>query len=448
MSFESVRQQYAALRRQFAAGEITYQQLQDHLSELIVKDRDGVEWRIDPGSGEWLRYEEDEGWVEDEPSLSAWAGDETQELTRDSDEPQRTLDLSWLAGNWGWVVMIVAGLAFVGAAAFLLYTLFSGAMSPAEVVAVAREPVEPTTQAASTSAPVDISVPPTPTPTPTPAPESEIVDDGHPMALVPAETFVMGSTEADIGAAYALCESLIAYEECVGQDFEAETPAHEVSLDAFYIDQYEVTNREYADFLNEADNQVEGGVPWLEVNDDQVRIQEVDGVWEPLPGFGDHPVTEVTWHGAQAYCRSRGGRLPTEAEWEKAARWNPDTGEVTRYPWGNQAPDVNLANYGPNVGHTTPVGSYPEGRSALGLYDMAGNVFEWVSDWYSPDFYADAPTDNPQGPDEGNLRVVRGGSWGDFPFLLRSANRGVLGPEGALNFIGFRCVLELDAVSR
>jgi sulfatase modifying factor 1 len=302
-------------------------------------------------------------------------------------------------------------------------------------------------QAASTSAPVDISVPPTPTPTPTPPPESEIVNEGHPMVLVPAGTFVMGSTEADIGAAYALCESLIAYEECVGQDFEAEMPAHEVTLDAFYIDQYEVTNREYADFLNESDNQVEGGVPWLEVNDDQVRIERVDGVWEPLPDFGDHPVTEVTWHGAQAYCRARGGRLPTEAEWEKAARWNPDTGEVARYPWGSQAPDASLANFGPNVGHTMPVGSYPEGRSALGLYDMAGNVFEWVSDWYSAETYTEAPVENPQGPDEGNLRVVRGGSWGDFPFLLRAANRGALGPEGALNFIGFRCVLELDAVS-
>jgi sulfatase modifying factor 1 len=447
MSFESVRQQYAALRRQFAAGEITYRQLHDRLMDLVVKDRDGNEWRIDPGSGAWLRHEGRQ-WIEDEPSPGMLDDEETEEPAGDLEEPQPMPEKGWLAGNWGWVAMIVAGIVFIGAAAFLLLTLLTGEMFPAEVTAEGGEPIEPTPQEGSTSAPVDISVPPTPTPTPTPAPQAEIVNESHPMVLVPAGTFMMGSTEEDVGAAYALCESLLPYESCVEQGFEAEMPAHEVTLDAFYVDQFEVTNLEYADFLNETENRVEGGVPWLEVNDDQVRIERVDGVWEPLPDFGDHPVTEVTWYGAQGYCRARGGRLPTEAEWEKAARWNPDTGEETRYPWGNQAPDTSLANFGPNVGHTEPVGSYPAGRNPLGLYDMAGNVFEWVSDWYSADTYTEAPENNPQGPDDGQLRVVRGGSWGDFPFLLRTTNRGALGPEGALNFIGFRCVLELDAVNQ
>jgi sulfatase modifying factor 1 len=448
MSFESVRQQYAALRRQFAAGEITYQQLQDHLVKLIVRDRDGNEWRIDPGSGEWLRHG-DQGWVEDEPSRDVLADAEILEQADDEEEPQQVSGRGWLAGNWGWVAMVVAGIAFIGAAAFLLFTLLRGEISPSDVMAEVRESASPTPQGVSTSVPVDISVPPTSTPTPTPAPEAEIVNEGHPMVLVPAGTFVMGSTDEDIGAAYALCESMFPNDSpCGEQGFEAETPAHEVYLDAYYIDLYEVTNQEFADFLNESDNQVEGGVPWLEVNDDQVRIRRVDGVWEALPDYSDHPVTEVTWHGAQAYCRARGGRLPTEAEWEKAARWNPDTGEETRYPWGNQAPDASLANFGLNVGHTVAVGSYPEGRSPLGLYDMAGNVFEWVSDWYDAEYYADSPAENPQGPDSGTQRVVRGGSWGDFSFLQRSTNRGALGPEAALNFIGFRCVLEPDALSQ
>ena len=267
------------------------------------------------------------------------------------------------------------------------------------------------------------------------------------MVLVPGGTFRMGTTAEEMARVYAICNPILGEAECRTLGFESEQPAHDVMLDAYYIDVYEVTNAQLAAFLTEMDNRVGGGVPWLEAGDESVRLQRAaDGTWQAIPGYADHPATEITWFGAQAFCEWRGGRLPTEAEWEMAARWDPETNAVTVYPWGNQEPDSSRANFGIIGTGTRPVGSFEAGRSPLGLYDMAGNVFEWVADWFAPT-YEGAATVNPLGPESGEKKVIRGGSWGDNAFFLRAANRGSLAPTAALNFVGFRCVKPVSAVT-
>jgi formylglycine-generating enzyme required for sulfatase activity len=253
------------------------------------------------------------------------------------------------------------------------------------------------------------------------------------MVLVAAGPFEMGSTDEEIADALAACGRIM--EDCDEQGFDAEAPRHTVTLNSFYIDQFEVTNAQFAAFLNEVGNQSEAGALLLDATDEDAPLAVQGGAWTPLQNRADHPIVEVTWYGAQAYCEWRGARLPTEAEWEKAARWDPDTGESLLYPWGDEPPTSTLANYGGARGGTRPVGSYPEGGSPVGAYDMAGNVFEWTADWYAANAYetGDSPT-------SGERRVLRGGSWGDFGFLLRAANRGQLAPNVAFNFVGFRCV--------
>jgi sulfatase modifying factor 1 len=159
----------------------------------------------------------------------------------------------------------------------------------------------------------------------------------------------------------------------------------------------------------------------------------------------DHPIVKVTWDEAQAYCAWAGGtngRLPTEAQWEYAARGGRDG---LKYPWGNEITPENANYSGSKWNGTSPVRSYaPNG---WGLYDMAGNVFEWVADWYEEDYYttlpSDRPADDPSGPQSGMRRVARGGSFYVVPRRLRASGRDGLGPGSRADFIGFRCVWEV-----
>jgi formylglycine-generating enzyme required for sulfatase activity len=233
------------------------------------------------------------------------------------------------------------------------------------------------------------------------------------MVHVPAGEFEMGSTQ--------------------GHDDEA--PVHTVALDAFWIDQTEVTNAQFAAFLNEEGNQDEGGVTWLDLADKDCLIERSGGDFQPKSGYSDHPVIEVTWYGAVAYCEWAGARLPTEAEWEYAAR-GP---QGHMYPWGDDDPTCDLAQYGGCTGNTVPVGSLPDGASWCGALDMAGNVWEWVADWYDSAYYKRSPPENPTGPSSGEYRVLRGGSWGINPSVVRSAFRIRGYPDVSGISVGFRC---------
>lgn len=250
------------------------------------------------------------------------------------------------------------------------------------------------------------------------------------MVFVPAGQFQMGSSEAG--------------------------PIHTVALDAYWIDQTEVTNAMFTAFLNEKGNQVEDGVSWWESGAGHGGIvygyiDEGQGRFNSQAGYEDFPVIEVSWYGASAYCAWVGGQLPTEAEWEYAAR-GPQGWE---YPWGNTF-DGSLVNYcdanctyewqdtkfNDGFAQWGPVGSYPEGASWCGAMDMAGNVWEWVGDWWSEDYYAHSSFENPHGPEFGTFRVVRGGSWFDEDWKVNTSFRkGLTSSSCRMHWVGFRCVV-------
>ena len=223
---------------------------------------------------------------------------------------------------------------------------------------------------------------------------------GGPMVLVPAGAFWMGcNKQVD-----ELCKA-------------EEKPFHKVYLDAFYIDKFLVTQAEYNECVSSGKCQAN----------------------RKYPGFtGDRqPVVGLSWDDAKTYCEWAGKRLPTEAEWEKTARGTD--GRV--YPWGHTI-DTGRANYvDSKINKTSNVGSYPSGASPYGALDMAGNVTEWVSDWYDGSYYQNSPSKNPKGTDSGTQRVVRGGFWFDDARYLRSSFRDRNDPTSRDNSIGgFRCL--------
>jgi serine/threonine-protein kinase len=263
--------------------------------------------------------------------------------------------------------------------------------------------------------------------------------DDMTLVFVPAGQFEMGSNDL---------------ENC----FYA-NPAHDVSLDAFWIDQTEVTNSMFTVFLNDQGNQIEDGIKWLEPGAghrgiEYGYIKEKEGVFSTQEGYENYPVIEVSWYGAAAYCSWIGGRLPTEAEWEYAAR-GP---EAKQYPWGN-AFDGERVNYcdkscpeawrdesfADDARRWTTVGNYPNGASWCGALDMSGNVWEWVNDWWSENYYSNSPPENPAGPSDGTLRIGRGGSWYDESWQMKSSCRkGLKSSSARMHWVGFRCVTPVE----
>ena len=210
--------------------------------------------------------------------------------------------------------------------------------------------------------------------------------DGAQVLLVPAGGFMMGSDAADVRA------------------YADEIPAHFVYLDAFWIDRTEVSNAQYVQFLN-ALGDYRGacfGRDCLETSreDADSHISRRTGRYLVDDQYADHPVTEVSWFGAEAYCNWVGAKLPTEAQWEKAAR----STDGRLFPWGDGEPSCTLAQFAGCPGTTVPVWSNQEGASACGALNMAGNVWEWVADWYDPAYYQVSPTANPAGPALGDGR--------------------------------------------
>ena len=248
-------------------------------------------------------------------------------------------------------------------------------------------------------------------------------DKWEEMALVPAGKFAMGSSEEDF--------------------IPEEMPQHVVNLDAYYIDKYEVTNAQYWEFLE-----------YIEITDDHSKCSPSEPLSKShLPGnpyrgyeykyynYPDYPVTRIDWYDAYAYAAWAGKRLPTEAEWEKAARGT----DGRRFPWGNVW-EIRFCNVGTDSNLPVTVGSFEQGNSVYDIYDMSGSVSEWCSDWYHPEYYYNSPKKNPKGPLEGTgKRIIKGGSmFAQNVYKLRCAVRMFGEPSDRNKSVGLRCAKDTN----
>jgi len=234
------------------------------------------------------------------------------------------------------------------------------------------------------------------------------------MVIVPAGEFTRGTASKE---ALGIC--LKNNDHCKEKWFKDEEPLHSIKLSSFFLDRYEVTQKDYQAIMLQNPSDFKG------------------------PNL---PVERVTWFEAVEYCRKIGKRLPTEAEWEWAAKG----GKSWTFAWGNDAKShrANFCDrscdkrwkekqFEDGYSHTAPVGSFP--ANDYGLYDMAGNVYEWVLDWYDEDYYEKAPNENPKGPEKGNRKLIRGGSWINYSVGVRPSDRTDADPSDKINFVGFRC---------
>ena len=239
---------------------------------------------------------------------------------------------------------------------------------------------------------------------------ADLSELGKDMVLIPKGEFTMGSNE------------------------HADETKHQVVLDPYWIDKYEASNARYKEFM-------------------KATSHPAPAYWDdPRLNKQNQPVVGVSWTDANAFCKWEGKRLPTEAEWERAAK-GPEGDN--HYPWGHKL-DPKKANYGQNVGRTMPVDSYPEGVSGFGVYNMAGNVFEWVEDWYDPSYYQQSLALNPKGAgqgynfaNQGPVKVLRGGSWLAPETSLHTSHRFWNQPDNNSYGVGlgFRCAKSAATVS-
>jgi iron(II)-dependent oxidoreductase len=216
-----------------------------------------------------------------------------------------------------------------------------------------------------------------------------------------------------------------------------ERPRHQVSVREFFIDRTKVTNAQFARFMNAKGAQAADGQHWYDTNDSDARIHRRGGQWTADAGHENVPVVEASWYGALAYCRWLGKRLPTEAEWEKAARGTDER----KYPWGNEPPDKSRAHFGAGWNDLKAVGSFPRGASPFGVLDMAGNGWEWVSSAYVP--YPYDASDGREDLQRDAVRGTRGGGHDASAEELTTTQRGRTvsrNPRGGHHNIGFRCV--------
>ena len=335
---------------------------------------------------------------------------------RRSQAPGRQIERRTLLGlGAAFVVLLV----LIGVFAFVNLERPTEAAGPEATATLESAVIAALTALAPTPTPVPE---PSATPVPTPAPITDEKTDMR-MVYVPAGTFLMGSDD---------------------EGENDEQPAHLVDLDSYYIDQTEVTNGQYRRCVEAGDC----------APPDRPGATYHESYYGD-PAYDNYPVIFVNWFDAQTFCEWRGARLPSEAEWEKAAGYDPEQSIKLQYPWGNEFDGVRLnfcgagcfradgsSSVDDGYTDTAPVGSYPDGRSPLGAYDMLGNVMEWVQDWYDPRYYREAQTDtNPLGPLEGEFKSIRGGSWLTNPDQLRVSARSSFDPTVSRAHLGFRCAM-------
>jgi eukaryotic-like serine/threonine-protein kinase len=334
----------------------------------------------------------------------------------------------WIAALSGLVLMI----------AILACSIPLTGREPTQEVGETRQPkliqqeaTSPTQETAAMETPIH----PTETPVPTLGVGStrENPTDGAIMVYVPEGPFLMGSKDGKAD----------------------ERPNRQVVLDAFWLYQTEVTNTQFAIFVAATAHSTSAE----ESGESRVFFDDIRGAYWAAPegpesdlvGREAYPVLHVSWFDADAYCSWAGGRLPTEAQWEKGARGT----DGREFPWGNSLGTAEIVNFcdsncpanwanaaqDDGYGMAAPVGTYPAGASPYGALDMAGNVWEWLADWYDENYYSYAPLENPTGPESGTFRVFRGGSWMETPATLRVPARARVLPISHSSNLGFRCVV-------
>jgi formylglycine-generating enzyme required for sulfatase activity len=360
------------------------------------------------------------------------------------------------------VIMVVMLAALTGLAVLIVTQPSARVVSEATASpALTRTPIgagslasqTPAVALAITRLPTSTRLPPTTAPTPTVAVTPSPLPPTQPpiptaISTLSAPTQAAGVTQTNgaITQAGIIMKAIAGGSFMMGSEAApAEIPVHNVTLSAFYIDLTEVTNAAWAACVTAGACPHPGST-------DSFDHKPYYGV----EAFNNYPVVFISWYNADAYCHWRGARLPSEAEWEMAARWNPQTGTASVYPWGDTWIPANLnacdasclldegfkdRSYDDGQPQMSSVDAFPADLSPMGVADLAGNVAEWVADWYSPTYYGVSVADNPAGPAAGVQRAVRGGSWSLDKNWARGAARSHFGPLTQAAGIGFRCAL-------